>query len=390
MSDHGYIKSLDGVRAFAIVLVMSLHSGVTKIGWIGVQLFFVLSGYLITGILWKEKSREAPVTGKLKKFWVRRSLRIFPLYFGYLFVLTVVYLLFHFPESFRAYIPYLLSYTYNFTRSFPSWQMNPAFAHLWSLAIEEQFYLFFPLILFLSNRRLIKVLMIAVIFVSPGIRYLLGQYFIGRGYAGEQLATIVYWNTLSHLDAFFLGGLIPVFSLHKLIKRPYWLFLGMLLLALVCGAVNYVTMGQHNFYPTDLGYGFGHTENYVYVWHYTVLNLFFASLILLLVSEHRPVIPGRGRKLLESKWLVRVGKVSYGMYIYHWLIWFYLFQDKLRPQSVVFRASLFIPYLVVVYVVAAISFKFYEAPFIKLKDRYFPSGGTKSKSEDSLPAGAAN
>jgi peptidoglycan/LPS O-acetylase OafA/YrhL len=373
MAESGYIKSLDGVRAFAIVLVMSLHSGVTKIGWIGVQLFFVLSGYLITGILWKEKSRQAPIGSKIKKFWVRRSLRIFPLYFGYLFVLSVVYLLFHFPETYRVYIPYLLTYTYNFTRSFPTWQMDPAFAHLWSLAIEEQFYLFFPLIIFVCNKRLMKILMVAVVVVSPGVRFLLGQHYIGLGYGGEQLATIVYWNTLSHLDAFFLGGLIPVLSLHKVVKRPHWLFLGMLLLVLVCGAVNFVTMGQHNFYPTDLGYGFGHTENYVYVWHYTLLNLFFASLILLLVSERRPASPGWGRKLLESKWLVRIGKVSYGMYIYHWLIWFYLFQDKLKPESVPFRASLFIPYLVIVYIVAAISFKFYEAPFIKLKDRYFPS-----------------
>ena len=373
MAGNGYIKSLDGVRAIAIVLVMSLHSGVTKIGWIGVQLFFVLSGYLITGILWKEKGGAAPVTGKLKKFWVRRSLRIFPLYFGYLFVLTVIYLLFHFPETYRSYIPYLLTYTYNFTRSFPAWKMDPAFAHLWSLAIEEQFYLFFPLILFLSNRRFIKVFMVVVIIVSPGIRYLLGQHFISRGYAGEQLATIVYWNTLSHLDAFFLGGLIPVLSLDKLVKKPYWLFLGSLLLVLACGALNYLTIGQHNFYLTDLGYGFGHTENYVYVWHYTVLNLLFASLILLLVSDHGPAVPGWGRRWLEGKWLVRVGKVSYGMYIYHWMIWYYLFEDKIQAHGVVLRASLFIPYIVIVYVVAAVSFKFYEAPFIKLKDRYFPS-----------------
>lgn len=390
MAGNGYIKSLDGVRAIAIVLVMSLHSGVTKIGWIGVQLFFVLSGYLITGILWKEKGVAAPVTGKLKKFWVRRSLRIFPLYFGYLFVLTVIYLLFHFPETYRSYIPYLLTYTYNFTRSFHAWKMDPAFAHLWSLAIEEQFYLFFPLILFLSNRRFIKVFMVVVIIVSPGIRYLLGQHFISRGFAGEQLATIVYWNTLSHLDAFFLGGLIPVLSLDKLIKKPYWLFLGSLLLVLACGALNYLTIGQHNFYLTDLGYGFGHTENYVYVWHYTVLNLLFASLILLLVSDHGPAVPGRGRRWLEGKWLVRVGKVSYGMYIYHWMIWYYLFEDKIQAHGVVLRASLFIPYIVIVYVVAAVSFKFYETPFIKLKDRYFPSGGANKKTEGSVPAGVVH
>jgi peptidoglycan/LPS O-acetylase OafA/YrhL len=374
MEESGYIKSLDGVRAIAIVLVMSLHTGIMHYGWVGVQLFFVLSGYLITGILWKEKNRPGPMPLKFRKFWVRRSLRIFPLYFGYLFVLAITYLLFHFPHSYRVYIPYLLTYTYNFTRSFHGWQINPAFAHLWSLAIEEQFYLFFPLILFLSNRRFIRLFMVLVIIISPVSRYLIGMHFIDRGYAGEQLATIVYWNTLSHLDAFFLGGLIPILSLDKSIRKPRWLLWGSVGLVLVAGAVNYIYQDHHSFYLTDLGYAFGHTDNYVYVWQYSLLNLLFASLILLLVSAHRPVVSG-WRRLLESKWPVRVGKVSYGMYIYHWLIWNYLFEDTIKPHNVLLRALLFIPYIAIVYLVAAVSYRFYEAPFIKLKDRYFPSPG---------------
>ena len=374
MEESGYIKSLDGVRAIAIVLVMSLHTGIMHYGWVGVQLFFVLSGYLITGILWKEKNRSGPIPLKFRKFWVRRSLRIFPLYFGYLFVLTITYLLFHFPHSYRVYIPYLLTYTYNFTRSFHGWQINPAFAHLWSLAIEEQFYLFFPVVLFLSNRRFIRLFMVLVVIISPISRYLIGMHFIDRGYAGEQLATIVYWNTLSHLDAFFLGGLIPVLSLNKSIRKPRWLLWGSVALVLVAGAVNYVYQDHRSFYLTDLGYAFGHTDNYVYVWQYSLLNLLFASLILLLVSAHRPVVSG-WRRLLESKWLVRVGKVSYGMYIYHWLIWFYLFEDIIKPHSVMVRAVLFIPYIAIVYLVAAMSYRFYESPFIKLKDRYFPGPG---------------
>src|SRR5437762_11933724 len=107
--NNGYIRSLDGVRALAIILVMTFHFEITHFGWLGVQLFFVLSGFLITGILWKEKTREAPVSYKLKKFWVRRTLRIFPLYFGYLAVLGLTYVLFHFPSYYPTYIPYLLT-----------------------------------------------------------------------------------------------------------------------------------------------------------------------------------------------------------------------------------------------------------------------------------------
>ena len=118
----GYVRSLDGVRALAIILVMSFHANLNHFGWMGVQLFFVLSGYLITGILWKEKGLEGSVGFKLKKFWVRRSLRIFPLYFGFLIIIGVVYLLFQFPGYYPTYIPYLATYTFNYTRTFAGWE----------------------------------------------------------------------------------------------------------------------------------------------------------------------------------------------------------------------------------------------------------------------------
>lgn len=103
----GYIKSLDGLRGIAILLVMSFHYELNHFGWMGVQLFFVLSGYLITKILWAEKFREESNFIKLKRFWVRRSLRIFPLYYGFLIFLGITFLLFHFPNYYSTYIPYL-------------------------------------------------------------------------------------------------------------------------------------------------------------------------------------------------------------------------------------------------------------------------------------------
>ena len=118
---QGYVKSLDGVRAIAIILVMTFHAGLNDFGWMGVQLFFVLSGYLITRILWTEKFREGSLSHKFKKFWVRRSLRIFPLYYGFLLVLGITYLLFHFPFYYSRFIPYLATYTFNYTRTFDDW-----------------------------------------------------------------------------------------------------------------------------------------------------------------------------------------------------------------------------------------------------------------------------
>jgi peptidoglycan/LPS O-acetylase OafA/YrhL len=121
-SNAGYIKGLDGLRAIAIITVMSFHAEITHFGWLGVQLFFVISGFLITGILWREKHTDTSVPFKFKKFWVRRALRIFPLYFGYLIFISLVYLFFRFPSYYSDYAKYLFTYTFNYSRSLPQWQ----------------------------------------------------------------------------------------------------------------------------------------------------------------------------------------------------------------------------------------------------------------------------
>lgn len=371
--NDGYIKSLDGVRALAILLVMSFHADITYFGWMGVQLFFVLSGFLITGILWQDKHREGTVGFKLKKFWVRRSLRIFPLYFGWLFFLGLTYLLFHFPGYFTTYFPYLATYTVNYSRTLPEWQGNPLFTHLWSLSIEEQFYLFFPLVIFFLRAKWIKYFMIFFVLAAPFIRYLLGEYYSGRGHGPSVVADIIYWNTLSHLDAFFLGGLIPVLSLHKKIRRPQILFVIALVIAAAAGLMNFFDAGPPGVpYPLELGYNHGRVENYEHVWHYTVLNFLFASFLLVLASRGNK--SSFLTKVLENRWLVSVGRVSYGMYIFHWAVYVYIFARLLPAQSLWMKLLFFIPYTIAVYLVARLSYHFYEAPFLKLKDRFFPKG----------------
>ncbi|MFL5742646.1 MAG: acyltransferase family protein [Flavisolibacter sp.] len=367
--DTGYIRSLDGIRALAIILVMSFHAGITHFGWMGVQLFFVLSGYLITGILWKEKAKEDPLSFKFKRFWTRRSLRIFPLYFGYLIVLGITWLLVHFPSYYTTYAPYLFTYTFNYTRLLPQWQGNPLFTHLWSLSIEEQFYLFYPLVIFLLPRHLIKYFLFFFILFSPFTRYLLGEYYKSKTTL-LVAADAVYWNTLSHLDAFFMGGLIPVLALDKKITRPRMLFLFSLLLVVALGILNYYTSGHDIPFWSDLGYNHDQPENYAHVWRYSVLNLFFASLILVLTTTHQQR-PGMLRRFFENAIMVRIGKVSYGMYIFHWLIYVYIFDRLFSPQSVVMKLAVFLPYLLAVYLLAAASFRWYESYFIRLKDVLF-------------------
>jgi peptidoglycan/LPS O-acetylase OafA/YrhL len=79
--------------------------------------------------------------------------------------------------------------------------------------------------------------------------------------------------------------------------------------------------------------------------------------------------------------MIAIGKVSYGMYIYHWLVWGYLFNAVFKPDTVLMRAALFIPYLITVYLVSAVSYRLFEVHFINLKDRFFPpQGGLKKVS----------
>ena len=383
-ADTGYIKSLDGVRAIAIILVMSFHAEITHFGWFGVQLFFVLSGFLITGILWNEKQTDTPLAFKFKKFWVRRSLRIFPLYFGYLLFISFSYILFHFPSYYSNYAPYLFTYTFNYTRSLPQWQGNPLFTHLWSLCIEEQFYLVFPLIMFFCPPKFIKYLLLVIIAISPVTRFLLGEYYKNKGLSPAVVADAVYWNTLSHLDAFSMGGLIPVLSLHKKIKKPQLIFLASLIIAAIAGALNFIYTDSGSFYFNDLGYNHGQIELYEHVWHYTCLNLLFASFILSIVSIHSGKIFSFIRSALESSWMVRIGKVSYGMYLFHWAILVYICNRFFATENLALKIVFFIPYVFIVYVTAELSFRLYESRFLKLKDSLFLKKKPLKKREENV------
>ena len=148
-----YIPELDGLRALAIVgvLLFHLHVPGAEFGWAGVQLFFVLSGFLITGILLNSKARS----DYFSRFYVRRTLRIFPIYFLLLGLVLVYALLRRLPYSgFPWYAFYFQNYYIGWTSNHT--QFPGLFAHTWSLAVEEQFYLLWPLIVWvLSPRSLI-------------------------------------------------------------------------------------------------------------------------------------------------------------------------------------------------------------------------------------------
>jgi len=211
--------------------------------------------------------------------------------------------------------------------------------------------------------------MVIVIALSPLSRFILGEYYKSKGLTPDVVADAVYWNTLSHLDAFFMGGIIPVLSLNKKINKPQRILFVSTLIAFCAGLLNYIYTESGSFYFNDLGYDHGQTQLYEHVWHYTCLNLLFASFLLLLVSNYSNRFINYVRKGLENNWMVRIGKVSYGMYLFHWAILAYFYQRFFDSENLIIRILLFIPYVIIVYLFAELSFRLYESKFLKLKDK---------------------
>src|ERR1700722_11594434 len=136
---------LDGIRAIAVILVMLFHFGYFAAGWVGVQVFFTLSGFLITSILLQAKEKSfAHFVGN---FYWHRALRILPLLYFFVLVSGVVYLIFGVPSSFPVDWAWIASFTANFARMRQN-DLGETYVHIWSLAVEQQFYLIWPVLIF--------------------------------------------------------------------------------------------------------------------------------------------------------------------------------------------------------------------------------------------------
>lgn len=312
-----HIPPLDGVRGWAILLVIINHSimllprpdalsfpvrkmlELLGMGWVGVDLFFVLSGFLITGILLRTKGES----GYFVNFYARRALRIFPLYYlvitAYLFITPLLFTDFGqvYGETigFGKYLYYI--YAQNFmpgkfhVDSLPQLLLAPT----WSLAVEEHFYLVWPAIVyFMYERRLLR-LTVALIGVAVIVRILFGLW-------GYPFSSIVYVCTICRMDSILVGALVAI-VLHcpekrLLLERWKWriafgtlfVFLGGYLLAKIVGFSFFETVG------------------------YTAFALFCASLINLILF-----LPRRARflRIFDNAWCRSFGKYSYSMYLFH-------------------------------------------------------------------------
>ncbi len=365
------IPGLDGLRAIAFLLVFALHTDYLQIGWVGVSLFFVLSGYLITGILLDMK-QSLPRREYFFKFYGRRFLRIFPLYYFYLIVvaLLVTWLISipyrpRYMQIFVNQVWYAVVYVYDFFFGTARFQHSNFLDHFWSLSVEEQFYIFWPLLILLVPEKSLKKLFIAFIVLGPIFR--LGFFLVYKSGVFRFLANTpslaVYPMPFSHIDAFAFGAYISRYPIPKA-KRQF--FLLAVLIPIVGFTSEYLATG-HIGAISALGYPLLLPDAYQFIWAYSLLNYFFAVIIYGVAWE------GWLTQYLEWRPLRYLGKISYGLYVYHFpIVWFAGRLADLGITPPILQSLSALVALFGTILIASLSFHFLERPITNLKDRWFP------------------
>jgi peptidoglycan/LPS O-acetylase OafA/YrhL len=360
-----YVPALDGIRGVAIIWVV-LHNatdmplapqrGVLYLlyvlahpGWIGVQLFFALSGFLITaGLLASQGSPHY-----FRNFYAKRALRILPLYYAVLFALLVLaprIAWWRWPFNTNEQASLWL-FTVNWTHTAPY-----GFAHFWSLAIEEQFYLLWPLVVYkLAPRRLLSV----CLWIAVGAT-LLRCLMVLRGADPWTL----YTATACRMDALALGGAAAC-----LLWIPHWrAWIETRSNALALGGIVLFLAGIPLTHIYDRYQWAGETLGYA------LLAICSATLVIASASpDRRP--RSAVAELLSVAPLRSIGKYSYAMYIFHGLLhkllgepWLVARFGKAPPMAPVLLYSLVL--LAVTYALAFVSYHTFEKRFLLLKGRF--------------------
>jgi peptidoglycan/LPS O-acetylase OafA/YrhL len=358
-----YLKGLNGLRAIAALLILIGHTtSFIKmegrdlpeliIGFDGVTLFFVISGFLITFLLLKEKHKTNDV--HVGKFYLRRILRIWPIYYLFLLIGLIISLIdakyvgsftdnsIYFYLFFAANIPFIFQ------------QAIPLIAHYWSIGVEEQFYLMWPWFMKINKTGLITKIVVFIIAFFV-IKSLLWR-FMGNDY------WLYDFMSVTRFHCMLLGALGAVlyyqktkwfisFCSNALVQWITWILAA-------CIAVGILKL------PAPL----------------TSEVTAILSLIIIIgqvQTDHKVIFN------LEKEWFDFLGKISYGIYLIHpfvILMFIYLYSN-INLETELFTALLYVSVLVTTILVSYISYQYYEKPFLKLKTSFTVVKSSASKHE---------
>jgi peptidoglycan/LPS O-acetylase OafA/YrhL len=350
MNKLQHYKSLDGVRGIAALMVMWFHFSWTGggavikfiektsvFGQTGVSLFFVLSGFLITRILLYNKGTSRHY---FSNFYIRRSLRIFPLYFLFLGIYYfVVPLMFHTPFVPFGKQVYYWTYLQSFSQTFGWNAAGPN--HFWSLSVEEHFYLFWPFLIYYLNLKQIK----RAIFFLIGLAVVLRVLLVSAGYP------VFYW-TFTNVDSLAFGALLAVFEAENALTGKT----NMLYLKIIAYGILPVTI------PLWVVFGGAANPAIQAIKPLLILSIYY----LLIFSVIRPQGNVWLKRFFSQPFLVFTGKISYGLYVFHPLCFEIVSNTFLSDHlSIHLMASIALSYAA-----AATSYYLFERQFLILKKKF--------------------
>jgi peptidoglycan/LPS O-acetylase OafA/YrhL len=355
-----YYPALDGLRGLAILLVVLYHNfGFIKqsfFGWLGVDLFFVLSGFLITSILLKELGTP----DYLKNFFIRRVLRIFPLYFLCLIIFLILFPVLGLYKKELAFFVknqwWLWTYLQNWLYSFYLSDDAKMLTHLWSLAVEEQFYLIWPfVILLVKSPRKLFFIMLAVLVLTILLRSIIWL---------SQIEDLNYTTlyTFTRIDGICIGSMVALLLRFK----PKLISKNMTAIVLALAAMNFIfyfiNQSDRNSYPY-----------YAFVGYTTFCAMFGLLLHEIVTSNDNTII----NKILSIKPLRFLGKISYGFYVYHWpvyimsqLYFFNSLRDSLNLTDTSSRLGASLLSTGLAFFISVISYNYFERYFLRLKNKF--------------------
>lgn len=313
--EMGYLPGLDGLRAIAIIGVLLYHAGIDWVpgGFLGVDVFFVLSGFLITSLILEEYDRAGRID--FRRFYIRRARRLLPAVFVLLIVVGIAVLLFYrdalsaFREDALATLFYLNNWWYIVVDQsyFESMGRPPLLKHLWSLSVEEQFYLIWPAVALLLVRRggrplVRRVAIIVAVASTAWMAYLA----VRGGYPVDADPSRAYFGTDSHMMGLLIGAALATVwrpgRLSSTIPRGEQLLvtsIGVAMIAVIAGFYLFV----------------GEFTPWLYRGGFLVLAVFTAVLIAAATHPASPL-----GAILGIGFLRYLGRRSYGIYLWHWPI----------------------------------------------------------------------
>lgn len=360
-----YMPRLDGLRGMAIALVL-IHSltlltqvdsiasrlvhSLFAFGWAGVQLFFVLSGFLITGILLDTKHRPH----YFKNFYIRRALRIFPLYYATLIVAFIVLpAIGHMPQVYQGDAQHQARFWLYLTNWFTDTGIG--FSHYWSLALEEQFYLVWPLIVYAARPKSLLKICLLIAIAGVIVRY----WMRAHGFPEEA----VYIATPARVDALTTGSAAAV--LMRMPEVYGWIKARITMLKASAVALGILAIALTGSYGSSVrGQVFG----------YCVLALFFALTILIAATlDREQASTPQAASVLRWKPLRILGKYSYGVYVFQRPVHVFIgipFITDYASTSLALNVTYVMAATLLTLGLAVISYHLFELPFLRIKNKF--------------------